>query len=242
MKSKQLTHRELKQALHTNELASGLERAQAWVKAHLENVLIVSVALVVLVFGALYWRSSQAEKRVDASRQLEEAQMLLSQADSQTAAEAAQVAGQAYAKFQAVSALGTDQAAAARLGMAAASFAMARFDDARKDYETFLKEQGDEHPLAALAALGAATCLEALGKTSDADAQYAAVATRFPLSGLGAQALWQAAEQQLRLGGDLAKRNGLLQAIVARGPQGGYAGELKAKTDQALAVARPKKP
>ncbi len=242
MKNKQLTHHQMKEALHRNELVSWLTTASEWTKAHLENVLIVGVAVVVLIFGGLYWFSSQAEKRVDASRQLEEAQTVLAQVDSRSAAETAQIASQAYAKFQAIVAGGTPQSAVARLGMAAASFAMGRFDDARKDYEAFLGAEGDKHVLAPLAALGVATCLEALGKSAEANTQYLGVAKRFPDSGHGAQALWQNVEMQQRLGVDSAQRTQLLQAIRERGANGGYVGELKLKVDQALGGSVPKKP
>jgi predicted negative regulator of RcsB-dependent stress response len=82
---------------------------------------------------------------------------------------------------------GTQAGLRALLLGAAALFREDKYDDARRQFESFLREYAD-NPLAPMAALGVAACLDAMNKTNEALAAYQNVTSRYSGSVVAPQA------------------------------------------------------
>jgi len=180
----------IKKILHDEDLAHWLLQGRDWVRSHLESVVIGALVLAALVFGAVFFFNSQAQKDIKANQDLSEAHQVFAQAGTVDAAQVPAAYGQAYAKFQNVASTyeGSVQAQDAKLGMANAQYAMGKAADAEREYGAL--DSGDvKDPIAALAAFGRARSLELEGKPADALAAYQAAMSRYPDSPALTQAL-----------------------------------------------------
>jgi TolA-binding protein len=165
-----LDRQQLKQVLHRNEAIDGLQDALDWAKSHLEAVIIGALVLAAAGFGGVFIVKGQQQKALEASKLLAEAQMILQQAQSAGGGPAAlEGYNQAYAKYQAVVSGydGSDQAPAARLGMANALLGQGKAAEAEREYSALdSRKAGDV--IGALAALGRSRSLEVQGKAAEA--------------------------------------------------------------------------
>jgi predicted negative regulator of RcsB-dependent stress response len=171
----------VKELLHQDPLTEGLLKTRDWVRSHLESVVIGVLVAAAAVFGVVFFINGQAQKDQEASKLLNEAHQVFQQASQAPAEQSAAALGQAYAKFQAVSSAydGTVQALDARLGMANADFAMGKYPQAQQEYGALDSGKASD-PIAAMAAYGAARCLEAQGKAAEALTAYQGGASRYP--------------------------------------------------------------
>ncbi|GEM_PF-5332967 len=178
----------IKQAIKRNEFAEAMEATTAYVRGHLEQV-IVAGALLVLA-GALvpYWVHSRAEREVKAGN-------LLADAEHVYTTPAADEGGSAYggyatsqekysqasSRFREISSGygGTQAALAALVGAAQADLRLGKADQAAPEFKSFATAHAS-HPLAPVAAAGAAYCLEAQGKLAEAAAAFSSAAAQWP--------------------------------------------------------------
>jgi outer membrane protein assembly factor BamD (BamD/ComL family) len=178
-KIRKLSNQELRAAIKRNELEEGMNEAGAWIKAHLENVLIAAILLVVLAVLVPYWLSSRQEQNTQSAAQLRAAQM-----DYQRALSTGQAEGlrQARSKYQAVatSFAGSPAAAQASLGACQADLALGEYDQAMANFQGFLAEFGENHELAPLAVAGMGQVLEAKGEYAQAAERYLSIEGRQP--------------------------------------------------------------
>lgn len=181
--------RHLKQVLHKNEMADKLIELRDWAMTHLEAVLIGALVLAAAVFGVVFFINGQKQKDQEASRLLNEAQDLFQQAGSLDPVSATQAYGQAYSKYQALvgSYGGSEQAQAARLGMANSDLAAGKVQDAEREYAA-LDVHDPKSAISALAALGTARALEFAGKASEAQKAYADALKNYPGSAIEPEA------------------------------------------------------
>jgi TolA-binding protein len=176
-----LDRRHLKEVLHRNEMSDTLLDARDWAKSHLEAVLIGALVLAALVFGTQFFLQGQRQKALEASKALGNAQRTFQQAANLSGAEAAQGYTQAYAAYQAVISTydGTPQAKAAHLGLANSLLAQGKPQDAEREFAAL--DNGDaKDPVAGLAAVGRARCLELQGKAAEAQKAYEAALATYP--------------------------------------------------------------
>lgn len=168
-KVRRLSSEEVKEVLHRDELGLAMEKGAAWVRSHVENVVIGAVVLAAAVFGLRYYLSSREERALEAAKLLAEAEQLYQRAGSLDAAAAPSAFTQAYAKYQGVaqSYEGTPQAFAGRLGMANALFSQGKFDEALREYQALAADKG-AGSIAAIAGAGAAACEKAKGQSAAA--------------------------------------------------------------------------
>lgn len=192
-----LDRRHLKEVLHRNEVTESLYDLRDWAKSHLEAVLIGALVLAAAVFGTQFLLQSQRQKALDASKSLANAQRAFQQASGAEADQAAQAYSQAYAAYQGVASTyeGTEEAKAARLGMANSLLAQGKPEDAAREFAAL--ESGDaKDPIAALAAVGKARCLDLQGKAAEAVQAYQAALAAYPNGPAAGEAQKRLAELQ----------------------------------------------
>ena len=203
-----------------------------WLEAN-KNRLLGSVAAVVVAVGLYYfvsWRHDQNE--INAGEAL--TQMLVA-SPSLTPEQSAEALGKLAADHA-----GTAAAQRAQLSAAAGWFNVGRYADAQTQFQKAL-DANATGPLAATAALGIASSLEALGKLEDAAAAYRKVASQFPDSAAAAPAkfaLGRMAEQQ----GKFAEAMNLYQELSRNNFAGSLASDasLRALELKAKIPAAPK--
>lgn len=180
-KVRRLTHEEIKQLTKRNELDFWLHEAGAWVKGHLEAVIIGAVVLGVGVFGGYYFISSQREARDKASMDLYGALSQAQRAKGSAPLFDPQALSGLGAAYQAVasSQSGAPAGLAAELGLADVEYASGRFEAAAQAYDKFAAAN-NKSLLAPLALQGKAACLEAQGKAPDALSAYLDLAEKHP--------------------------------------------------------------
>ena len=161
-----------------------------WLEANRNRLIGTAVALVALmgVYSFVSWRHDQNE--INAGQALTQLMVAPpSTAPEQTAASFAQIAAN-YA--------GTAAAQRAQLQASAVYFSAGRYADAQTQFQKALAANSTG-PLAATAALGVASSLEAQGKLDDATAAYHLVTSQFADSAAALPAkfaLGRIAEQQ----------------------------------------------
>jgi predicted negative regulator of RcsB-dependent stress response len=162
-----------------------------WLEANKNR--LIGAAVVVVVAFALYsfmsWRHEQTE--IDAGQAL--TQLLVSPPNGATPELTAGAYAQLADKYS-----GTQAAQRAQLQAAAAYFGVGRYPDAQAQFQKSL-DASSAGPLAATAALGLGSSLEAQGKLDDAATAYRRVTTQFAdaAAALPAKfALGRIAEQQ----------------------------------------------
>jgi predicted negative regulator of RcsB-dependent stress response len=179
----------VKQLLHQDPMTEWLLKARDWTRSHLETVVIGVLVLAAAVFGVVFFINGQTQKDQEASKLLAEAHQVFEQGSQAPADQSAAVYGQAYAKFQAVSSAydGSAQAMDAKLGMANAQFALAKYPEAQQEYSALDSGKASD-TIGALAAFGKARALEAQGKGAEALAAYNDAASRYPAGPAAAMA------------------------------------------------------
>lgn len=213
----------IKQAIKRNEFAEALDKVSAYVRGHLEQV-IVAGALVVLV-GALvpYWMHIRAEREAKAGNLLAEAQHVFSTPAADEGgssygggyATAQEKYSQASSRFREITSgySGTQAALAAQLGAAQCDLRLGKPDQAAPAFKSFAEAHAS-HPLAPVAAAGAAYCLEAQGKLAEAASAFDAAAARWPAAAnLGDLLLGSA--RDYGAAGDKAHQKEALSKLVA---------------------------
>lgn len=151
------------------EAIDELEAFKDWWDAHGNKVTIVLIAILALVVGFQQftrWREKSAERAMSAFDQARTPEAL----EEIIAAD----------KSSAVTPL-------ARLRLAGVYYSTEKYDLAQSAYEAFLKKNA-KHPLADIAKVGLAHCLEAQGKVAEAAAAFGAFADARPDSFLAATA------------------------------------------------------
>jgi outer membrane protein assembly factor BamD (BamD/ComL family) len=211
-KFRRLSSAELRQAVKRDEVREGLVRFVAWLKSRVENVVIGGIALLVLVFLAVFFVRNRGQGQVKASELVTQAAMDF----SQDAAQGASSQDRARARYQEILSAYPGSAAArqAELGLAQCDLEEGKIDPAASQYADFvLRHPGD--PLAPLAAAGAAYCLEAKGRYAEAAAAFSAVADHYPQAPNLAQSFLDAARNYGLAGDGRAKARMLEQAVKA---------------------------
>jgi len=142
-----------------------------WLEANKNR--LIGAAAVVVVASALYsfmsWRHQQSE--IDAGQAL--TQLLVAPPSGATPELTAGAFAQLADKYS-----GTQAAERAQLQAAADYFSVGRYTDAQAQFQKTL-DASSAGPLAATAALGLASSLEAQGKLDDAATAYRRVTTQF---------------------------------------------------------------
>jgi predicted negative regulator of RcsB-dependent stress response len=210
-KVQRLSHKQIEAAIKRDELRDFLGGSGAWIKAHLENVLIGLVVLALLGFGGIYLLRNRAEDKVKAGIQLSAAEQLYSRALGSPDPQAIEQAKANYEQVR-VGFEGSGEAENAELGLANLSFGQGKFDESKSAFERF----SAEHPKSALeplAVLGSAQSQEAMGKVKEAAAAYLSLGLRSPAHTLSVPALLEAS----RLSQALGDKASLKQAVEALG-------------------------
>ena len=144
----------------------------AWVEVNKKRLLIgaVAVGAAIAAYAIYQWHSNQAE--ADASAALLRVHRV--GAGEEGAPEAsAQALLRIAAEYP-----GTGAGARALLLAGEALFKQGSYSEARTQFEGFLRNYAD-NPLAPIAALGAAVCLDSMNKTNEAATAYQDVVNRF---------------------------------------------------------------
>ncbi len=167
------SNQQIKQAIKRNEFAEGLEKTLAYVRGHLEQVIVAGALLLLVAVLVPYWLHSRVERENKAGNLLAEAQHVYS---TPAADEGGSSYGGGYATAQekytqAASRFreivngygGTQAALAAAVGAAQCDLRLGKPDPAAAAFKAFAAAHAG-HPLAPVAAAGAAYCLETQGK------------------------------------------------------------------------------
>lgn len=191
-KVQRLSHQQIKKAIKRNELRDFLENVRDWIRGHVENVVIGSVLLAVLVFGLYYLLTNRQEGTVKASLQLAVADNQFRQAlagpnDSQAYAAAASAYQGVKAEFE-----GKPEGLRADLGLANVDFETGKFEEARQAYERFAGKHSTSE-FAPMALAGQAASLEGLNKAADAAELYLLIPQKYPQAPNAVQCLFEAA-------------------------------------------------
>src|SRR5215469_1224299 len=148
-----------------------IDKLWVWGDAHKKQLLIGSVAVLVVGLGIAFWLAHQSQEQTDANYALSK---LVAKAISPNApapgADALLKVGNDYP--------GTDAGQRALLLAAADLFADGKYDAARGQFQRFLQEHGDS-PFAGQAALGLAATMDAQGRTQDAINAYRSAADHY---------------------------------------------------------------
>lgn len=214
-KVSRLSHQQIRQALKRDEVKDFVGRTADWMKAHVENVVIGGIAVVVLVFLAAYFVNGRSKSAWKASELLTQADMNFQQ-DSQSSA------GQSRARahYQEVIETygGTASALEARLGLANCDLQEGKVDAALAGYSQFVSE----HPrtfLAPLAVSGKGYCLEAKSQYKEAAAAFASVSQLYPEAANLGQSLLDAARNYGKAGDPASRSKVLEQALKTALPE-----------------------
>lgn len=152
-----------------------------WLETNRKRLLIGAIAATAIGFGIAAYRWKAHENEIAASSALLQ---LKNPATSRGATNLP--AASDYLKVEANFG-GTDASERAALLAAGALFGDAKYDEARQQFEKFLKSHADS-PWAAEAAFGVAVCLDALNKMDDAVRAYQDVLTRHGATAVAPQA------------------------------------------------------
>ena len=153
----------------------------AWIEVNKKKLLIgIAAAAAAIGAYAIYqWHQSQAEAEASAA-------LLKLDRPGGAAENAPEPDGQAFVQVAAAHP-GTSAAGRAVLFAADAFFRDGKFTEAQTQFEIFLRDY-PENTLAPIAALGVATCLDAMNRTNEALAAYKDLLSRFAGSAVVAQA------------------------------------------------------
>jgi tetratricopeptide (TPR) repeat protein len=157
------------------------EKLFVWFEANKKQVAWGAGIAVVLVVGGLYYFTSQAAKRVEASEALSD--VLAANLFSGTGRTAS---GETYVKL-AAGHPGTPAAAHALLLAGGTFFGEGKYAEAQSQFQRFSQEFPG-HPFMSVALLGHASCLDAQGKVEEAERAYKDALVRFPNAYTSAQA------------------------------------------------------
>ncbi len=145
------------------------EKLWAWFESHKKEVAIGVVAVLVLggIAGFIAYRNS--EKQIEAGEALTAVSLAQGAPTAQASPDAfLKVAGE-YPK--------SDAGARALLQAGGALFTEGKYDQAKAQFERFMREYG-ESPMVVQAAYGVAACLDAQNKIPEAIAAYETIRTR----------------------------------------------------------------
>lgn len=169
--------------LTMNSEASGSTRSVellAWLAVNKKKVLLGAIALAVLASALSIYQWSRAQAEVAASAALLGIERPVARGD-----DAKGPGAQAY--LQVATAHPATSAGAQALLLAAEElFKEGKYAEAKGQFESFLRDYG-ENQFAAAAALGLAACLDSQDKTNEALAAYQDVVARYPNSAVAGQ-------------------------------------------------------
>jgi len=153
----------------------------AWIEVNKKKLLIgiVAAAAVIGAYSIHQWHHGQAEAEASAA-------LLKLDRPGGAAETAPEPNAQAYLQVVAAHP-GTSAAGRALLFAADAFFRDGKFAEAHTQFAVYLREY-PENPLAPIAALGVAACLDSMNKTNEALAAYKDLLSRFAGSAVIAQA------------------------------------------------------
>jgi TolA-binding protein len=163
-------------------------RLWAWFEINRKQVIsgaIIALAAALVIAFLIYQRDQTATEASEALSNVIFAQINAANSGS----------GASPAAYLKVAAAYPKSAAAARAVLLAgtAYFAEGKYDDAKAQFERFLRENR-ENPSAVEALLGIASCLDAQGKTADATTAYKDLIDRHPNAPVVPQAKFALAE------------------------------------------------
>jgi predicted negative regulator of RcsB-dependent stress response len=172
----------------------------AWLEVNKGRLIAGAVVVALLASGLAIYRWRSAQQEMAATSALVQFQLRRTQADAGSGGPKAGDFLELSSKYR-----GTQAGQRALLLAAVALFGEGKFEESQANFEAFRSGNAGD-PLAGTAALGVATCLEALGKIDEAIAAHREVITAFPETAAATQA-------KLALAGLLESRNELKPAL-----------------------------
>lgn len=194
-----------KDELREDEFVERVMQAVDYVRQRYQLFVGGLVVVVALILVINYIIDAQEEARGEAATKLGE--MMIADQEG-NAAEALRLAQELIGAYA-----GTPAAAQGTLILANRYYAEGNYTEARRLYDQYLDDYGQNELLVYTAWSGIAACLEAQGQTQEAARKYQEFATSHPGSVQAALSLWEAARCYEQLD-DQATRKGIMEQII----------------------------